>query len=139
MKATTVLKEISNEFEHLFSLSKEPISIVKKAGEVVIKERETGNFMYIVKDGAVDIEHKDTRLERVTKGGIVGEMAMIDEAPRSATVVAHKDSVLLPIGRARFMHLVRRNPEFALFVLNTIVRRIRQMNSRLEMAGNKRR
>ena len=139
MKATMVLKEISDEIEHLFSLSKEPMSIVKKAGDVVIKEGETAYFMYVVKDGAVDIEHKDTRLERVTKGGIVGEMALVDDGPRSATVVAHKDSLLIPIGRARFTHLVQRNPEFAFFVMNTMIRRIRQMNIRLEMSGKKRR
>ena len=139
MKATKILKMNSDEIEYLFSLFKGPMSIVKKAGEVVIKARETGSFMYVVKNGTVDIEHNDTRLERVHKGGIVGEMAMIDEAPRSATVVAHKDSELLPIGRARFMHLVRRNPEFAFFVMNTMVRRIRQMNIRMEISGNKRR
>ncbi len=137
MKATTILKKISGEIEHLFSLSKEPVSIIKKAGEVIIKARQPGKFMYVVKKGAVDIEHNDTRLERVTKGGIVGEMSLVDEAPRSATVVAHKDSVLLPIGRARFMHLVQKNPEFALLVMNTMVRRIRQMNLRMEKVGNK--
>ena len=138
MKIATILKNISDEIEHLFSLSKEPVSIIKKAGEVIIKERQPGSFMYVIKSGAVDIEHKDIRLERVTKDGIVGEMAMVDEAPRSATVIAHKDSVLLPISRARFMHLVQKNPEFALLVMNTMVRRIRQMNIRMEKAGDKR-
>ncbi len=137
MKATKALKKISNKIERLFSLSKEPVSITKKAGEVVIKARQMGKFMYIVKNGAVNIEHNDTLLERVTKDGIIGEMAMIDEAPRSATVVAHEDSILLPIGRERFMRLVQRNPEFALLVMNTMVCRIRQMNLRMEKAGNK--
>ncbi len=137
MKVLTILKKISDEIEHLFSLSNEPVSIIKKAGEVIIKARQPGKFMYVVKKGALDIEHNDTRLERVTKGGIVGEMSLVDEAPRSATVVAHKDSVLLPIGRARFMHLVQKNPEFALLVMNTMVRRIRRMNLRMEKAGNK--
>ncbi len=137
MKVTTILKKISDEIEHLFSLSKEPVSINIKAGEVIIKARQTGKFMYVVKNGAVDIVHNDTRLERVTKGGIIGEMAMIDEAPRSATVVAHEDSMLLPISRERFMHLVQKNPEFALLVMNTMVRRIRRMNLRMEKAGNK--
>ena len=139
MKTTTVLKEISDEIEYLFSLSREPMTIVKKAGEVLMKEGETGNLMYVVKSGAVDIEHKGTRLERVAKGGIVGAMALVDNAPRSATAVAHKDSELILIDRARFMHLVRRNPEFALFVMSTLIRRIRQMNVRLEMTGKKRR
>jgi len=139
MKGTAVLKEISEEMEYLFTLSKEPMTVAKKAGEVLIKEREKGRVMYAVKSGSVDIEHNGTRLERVTKGGIVGEMAMVDDAPRSATVVAHKDSVLIPMGRVRFMHLIRRNPQFALFVMNTMIRRIRQMNVRLEMSGKKKR
>ena len=137
MKITAILKKISDEVEHLFSLSKEPVSIIKKAGEVIIKARQPGKFMYIVKNGAVDIEYNNIHLERVTRNGIVGEMAMVDEAPRSATVVVHKDTTLLPIGRARFMHLVQKNPEFALLVMNTMVRRIRHMNIRMEKEDNK--
>ena len=137
MKTTTTLKEISDEIEYLFSLSKEPMTIVKKAGEVLMKEGEAGSFMYVVKSGVIDIEHHGTRLERVTEGGIVGAMALVDEAPRSATAVAHKDSVLILIDRARFVHLVRQNPEFSLFVMGTLIRRIRQMNVRLEMKGQK--
>ncbi len=137
MKAKPILKKISDEVRHLFSLSKEPMSVTKKAGETIIKARQPGKFMYIVKTGAVDIKHKDIRLERVTRDGIVGEMAMVDEAPRSATVVAHEDSVLLPIGRERFLHLVQRNPEFALLIMNTMVRRLRHMNFRMEKAGSK--
>lgn len=139
MNTTTALKEISSEIEFLFSLTKKPMTIAKKAGEVLMNEGETGNLMYVVKSGAIDIVYKGTRLERVTTGGIVGAMAIVDKAPRSATAVAHKDSVLILIDRARFMHLIRRNPEFALFVMSTLIRRIRQMNVRLEMTGKKRR
>ena len=75
----------------------------------------------------------------MVNAGIIGEMALVDDSPRSATVVAFEDSVLIPIGRERFTYLVQRNPKFALFVMDTMVRRIRQMNVRLEMAQKERR
>ena len=86
MKVTTILKNISDEIEHLFSLSKEPVSIIKKAGEVIIKERQPGSFMYVIKSGAVDIEHKDTRLERVTKDGNVSIKGSLSSAARRVPV-----------------------------------------------------
>ena len=63
MRTTTALKEILSEIEYLFSLSKDPMTIVKKAGEVLLKEGDTGSLMYVVKSGAIDIEHHGARLE----------------------------------------------------------------------------
>ena len=101
---------------------------------MVIKEGETGNFMYVVKEGAVDIFRDDIRLERVHPGGVVGEMTLVDDSARSASVIAYKDSVLIPIGETRFLHLIRINPNFALFIMKTMIKRVRQMNIRLAMA-----
>lgn len=137
MKPNQILDEVSEEIENLSSLAREPASISKKAGEHIIREHEPAKFMYIVKEGSVDISHEGIPLERVGKAGVIGEMALIDGAPRSATAIAFEDSVLIPVCRERFRHLVQRNPEFAFFVMETMVRRIRQMNVRLEMAKKK--
>lgn len=95
--------------------------------------------MFVVKRGAVDIRFQDVRLERGTAGGIVGEMALIDETEGSATVVAHKDTVLIPIRRSRFRYLIRNEPDIAFIVMNTMIRRIRQMNTRLQVSRKTRR
>jgi CRP/FNR family transcriptional regulator, cyclic AMP receptor protein len=116
------------------ALSDDPMVIDVAAGETVIKEKDAGETMYVVKRGTVDIRFQDVRLERVTAGGIVGEMALIDEAERSATVVAHTDTVLIPITRSRFRYLIRNEPDFAFIVMNTMIRRIRQMNTRLQIS-----
>jgi CRP-like cAMP-binding protein len=62
----------------------------------------------------------------VDAGGIVGEMALVDKAPRSANVVAKTDCVLVPIDEAAFMRHVHSTPFFALQVLRITVKRLRQ-------------
>jgi CRP-like cAMP-binding protein len=131
------IRAISDEIRNLIEISNEPQFVKKKAGETVIRKGETGNFMYIVQDGAIDIFRDDIRLERVGAGGVVGEMTLVDHDVRSASAVAHKDSVLIPIGRNRFLHLVRVNPGFALFIMNTMIKRLRHMNVRFETARRK--
>jgi CRP-like cAMP-binding protein len=59
-------------------------------------------------------------------GGIVGEMAMIEDAIRTATVIAKSDCMLLPIGIERFNVLVQRTPDFALHVMRVIADRLRK-------------
>jgi len=134
MAPKKAVKAISRQIESLSSISKEPVYMEVKNGATVIKEGIAGNFMFIIKDGAVDIEYKGIHLERVSAGGIVGEMAMVDDAQRSATVIARKKTILIPVSRERFMYLVRSNPEFALDVMNTMIRRMRRMNMRLNKA-----
>ena len=131
------VRAISDEIRNLIEISNEPQFVKKKAGETVIRKGETGNFMYIVQEGAIDIFRDDIRLERVNPGGVVGEMTLVEHDVRSASAVAHKDSTLIPIGRNRFLHLVRVNPGFALYIMNTMIKRLRHMNVRLETAQKK--
>lgn len=97
-------------------------------GEVIFKEGDAGDAMFGVKDGAIDLIVAGTTIETVTAGGIFGEMAIIDHAPRSATAVAARPSQIVVIDEARFKSLTQGDPEFALIVLRVISRRIRVMD-----------
>ena len=60
-----------------------PISF--RPGEVIFREGDKGNEMYVVRSGEVDIELDGKVLETLARGGIFGEMALIDGSPRAAT------------------------------------------------------
>lgn len=99
-------------------------------GRTVFREGEPGDRMYIVVEGQVDILTDGQLLETVESGGILGEMALIDDKPRSARAVARTDCVLTPITRQHFLTLVQRTPLFALQVMRVMAERLRRANAR---------
>lgn len=132
MIETTELLRIIDEQQTAGAFGAAGADVAKARGDLVFSAGDKGRFMYIVRKGAIDIEYKGALLESVGPGGLVGEMALIDkDARRSATVVARRDSVLVPVNQRRFRDLVQRNPDFALEVMAVLVRRIREMNDRV--------
>jgi len=107
--------------------------IRKNKGEEIFHADDKGHFMFVVLKGTLAIEIEGVHFETVRPGGIVGEMALIDDGGRrSATVVATEDSELQVINRNRFHHLVQQNPEFALDVMKVLARRLKKMNTRAQ-------
>jgi CRP/FNR family transcriptional regulator, cyclic AMP receptor protein len=102
-----------------------------EAGEKVFLENETGAALYMVRSGRIDVITYGTVLENVRAGGIFGEMALIDDAPRSAAAIATEPSSVFAIDKATFLALVRDEPEFALRVMRVLAARIRRMNQQL--------
>jgi CRP/FNR family transcriptional regulator, cyclic AMP receptor protein len=97
-----------------------------KAGDTVFKEGEPGDQMYVVIEGEVDIIVHDKVVETVGIENFLGEMALIDEQPRSATAVAKTDCTLAPINQNRFKFLVQQTPHFALHLMKGMVERLRK-------------
>ena len=87
--------------------------------------------MFLVRKGKVEVRVHGQPVEIVGAGGIFGEMALIDQSPRSATVVALEDSEVVAIDERLFVILVQDAPYFALDVMRTLVNRIRAMNQRI--------
>ena len=100
-------------------------------GEIVFEEGEPGRSMYVVLQGKVVIYKQGKRIAVGNPGDYFGEMALIDQSPRSATVVATEDSEIIPIDERLFVILVQDAPYFALDVMRTLVDRIRAMNRRM--------
>jgi len=101
------------------------------AGETILVEGSPAQEMYLLRKGRAEIRVKDQPVEEVNAGGIFGEMALIDQSTRSATVVATEDSEIIPINERLFVILVQDAPYFALDVMRTLVERIRAMNRRI--------
>jgi CRP/FNR family cyclic AMP-dependent transcriptional regulator len=100
-------------------------------GETVIDKGSPAKEMFLVRTGRVAIQVGGKTVEEVEAGGIFGEMALIDHAPRSASVIAAEDCELIPIDERLFVILVQDAPYFALDVMRVLAERLRKMNQRL--------
>jgi diguanylate cyclase (GGDEF)-like protein len=98
------------------------------AGQVLFEMGDSGSTMFLVKSGELRIRIGDLILENVMPGGVVGEMAMIDdtERVRSATVVAATESEVVEIGRDTLLKLLQSHPRMTLEFCNVMVRRLRK-------------
>lgn len=114
----------ANELDEYFA-SEERISA--PAGTVVIREGEAGDVMFVLLEGELAITVQDKRIDYLLPGMILGEMAMIDDRPRSATATAVADSTLVCLNRAQFQALISRSPAFALRVMNIMSIRTRRL------------
>jgi CRP/FNR family cyclic AMP-dependent transcriptional regulator len=99
------------------------------AGKVIFAKGEPGDLMYVVVEGEAQIVIDGKPLETVRSGGILGEMALIDSGPRSASGIAKTQCLLIPIDEKRFGDLVAHRPEFALHVMRVLANRLRRMNT----------
>jgi CRP-like cAMP-binding protein len=98
-------------------------------GEFLFKEGEKGEKMFVLLEGEMDILLGEFVLETVKSGALIGEMALIDDSPRTASVVAKTPSRLAEIDRRRFHFLVQQTPHFATHVMKTLANRLRHMNT----------
>jgi signal transduction histidine kinase len=85
--------------------------------------------MLWVLSGNVLIQKDGIEIARAGHGEIVGEMSLIDQSPRSATVIAESECETIEVGREQFLELVRAEPEFALAVMSDLSRKLRKSDS----------
>jgi len=109
----------------------EPNTRSYSAGQKIFGEGDAGDTMFIVMDGEVDLLVREILVEKLVQGCVLGEMALIDSVPRSATAVARTDCRLVQINEKRFQFLVQQTPKFALQLMRVIVERLRRMNEKL--------
>jgi CRP-like cAMP-binding protein len=100
-------------------------------GQVLFEEGEPGTSLFVLRSGQLHIKVSGVVVEVIEPGGMVGEMALLDDAPRSATVVAAAESEVVAVDRKRFLFLVQQTPFFALDVMRVMADRLRTMNHRL--------
>jgi CRP/FNR family cyclic AMP-dependent transcriptional regulator len=107
-------------------LRNEPDARELAAGQTIFLAGDAGDCMYAVLDGEVELRKGERVLETVGHGGVFGEMALIDGAPRSATAMARTDCRLVAIGQRRFLTLVQQTPFFALQLMQVLTERLRR-------------
>jgi hypothetical protein len=114
-----------------------------KQGQVLFREGEDGEDMYIIQSGRVAIKKRvkdgDTTLATLEKGDFFGEMAILERMPRSATAEVVEEGDLIVISSETFGDMIKANPEIAVRMLRKQSIRLRETNKQLEqvMSGGK--
>jgi CRP-like cAMP-binding protein len=99
--------------------------------EVIFKKGDPGDALYIVRRGAVAIKDGAVELSVAKAGDFFGELALLDNEPRSADAVAAEDSSLARLHGADFRELMARRPQIQERVLRVVVRRLRAASTRI--------
>jgi len=103
---------------------------------VILFEDDPGDSLYIVSTGQVKVvligeDGREVILSVLGDGDFFGEMALIDDEPRSAHVIAMKDSQLLVLRRDDFQAQVAMHPQIALKLLRVLVQRLRRADEKI--------
>lgn len=111
-------------------------------GDIIIKQGDEGQAAYIIESGVVEILiEKDKGLIQSlgtrTVGGIVGEMALVDNKPRTATIKALEDCQLLRISRADFDHRLDATDPVINMIMQVILARYRDLIVRAHIMGDR--
>lgn len=101
-----------------------------KKGEVIIEEGTFGNKAYIIKSGSVEVvkrmaDGKNQQISKLEKNDIFGEMGLIDQLPRSATVCALEDCSISVMTSENFDSLAKRDPQALMPILKVLASRLR--------------
>ena len=108
-------------------------------GELVCRQGDRGDALYVIQEGWVDVVHEDDGAEsqvgRLGPGAIVGEMAIFDGLPRSATVRAAGPARILTLDRRAFLRHVHDDPTLAWRILERMSLTIRDLNRELARLG----
>ncbi len=98
-----------------------------KRGEYLFVEGDQGSFMGFVVSGILEVQKRSNDdenivLARLTKGGSIGEMALIDKSPRSATVIAKQATTMVTLTDKGFELLAQKSPSLGIKVIQKIAR-----------------
>jgi CRP/FNR family transcriptional regulator len=104
-------------------------------GEVIVRQGETGNSMYVVQSGQVEVVRekgeKEVRLAVLGEGQFFGEMSIFEREVRSATVRALGEAQALSVDKKTFLRRIQEDPSLAFNILQTMSGRIRDLNGEL--------
>ena len=100
-------------------------------GSPIVRAGDAGRAFYVLLDGGAKVVRPGARSRRLGIGDYFGEMALLDDSPRSADVVADGDVIALTIDRSGFTKLLRSEPALAQTLLRTLAARLRAAESSL--------
>jgi len=100
-----------------------------QAGETVFSAGASGEVMYVLTAGEIELQLDGKVIDTLEPGSILGEMALIDSQVRSTTAIAKSECKLAPVDEKRFLFMVEQTPFFALHVMRVLAERLRHMNT----------
>jgi CRP/FNR family transcriptional regulator, cyclic AMP receptor protein len=120
---------------HLDRLSKETDEMLFDPGQIVVKEGDLGETLFVVLEGSAKVVRGKRKVGEVLPGDFFGELSAIDGGPRTATVVADTRLRVLRLFRRTLDSLIRDEPQVAQKLLDGIVRRFRQVERQTNTGG----
>jgi len=133
LRQVPLLADLSEEdLEQLYTMA-ETLSV--PAGQLVLREGDPGDSLYVVLDGELEVTQRqgdrEVLLSTYKGGQFFGEMALLERAPRSASVRALRESRLLAIDQGAFQTLLARSPSAPFEILRVVTSRLRSTESTL--------
>lgn len=98
-------------------------------GATIIRAGEPGSAMYVLLDGQVAVHPEGRKSVMLGWGSFVGELALLDDGPRTATVIAAEPVIALTITRPAFEKLLRKEPSIAVVIAQELAQRLRAAQS----------
>jgi CRP/FNR family cyclic AMP-dependent transcriptional regulator len=117
----------TDHYYELLAHGREPRTFA--AGELIFEQRDPGESLFVVREGSVELRDADRVVETVSAPGLFGEMALIEDEPRSLTAVAATEVSVIEIPARHFWVLVHDTPYFAQLVMRVMAQRLRRQNS----------
>ena len=107
-----------------------------REGATIVREGDTSMSLYVVLTGRVRVERENgaVQMGELGPGGCFGEMGLIEDMPRSATVVALEPTQCALLAKWDFQNELREDPDIALALLPVLTARIRRLDARLAVA-----
>jgi CRP-like cAMP-binding protein len=106
-----------------------------KEGEVIVRQGETGNCMFVIQGGEVEVvaeaDGKELKLRTLGPDELFGEMALFEKETRTATIRAIQPTRVLTIDKKNFLGGIHEDPSLAFRVVKTMSHRIRDLTDRL--------
>ena len=99
--------------------------------EKLFDQGEHGDSLYIIINGKISVTQNEKSITILEEGDCIGEMALLDQEPRSAGALAMVDSILLKIDQEGFYELMSTNPEIMKQIVMILTQRVREMNKKV--------
>lgn len=106
---------------------------VYEPGTAIVKQGDAGLGFFLIKQGRVEVTHDGHRIRDLGAGEFFGEMALMEERKRTATVTAKERTTCLQLVRWDFRALLKENPDMAVRMLEVVVKRLRDHPSEHEL------
>jgi CRP-like cAMP-binding protein len=104
-------------------------------GEIVVRQGDEGEHMYVVQDGQVEIIREEngheTVLREAGRNEVLGEMAIFDRQPRSATIRAKGRARILTLDKRNFLRRINEDPSLAFRMIETMSMRVRELSQQV--------
>jgi CRP/FNR family transcriptional regulator, cyclic AMP receptor protein len=129
LAAVSLFSACSNK--ELQAVARATDEVVLPQGKVLCEQGSVGREAFVIIDGTAEVRRNDARIATVGPGTCVGELALLDHGPRTATVVAETEITALVIGIREFAAIVDEVPPIAHKLLRALAARIRELDAQV--------